>query len=72
MAAVIDTVNYKDVLSVLIKKYFTNSIESASIFDWLSEIATEQRRRGDCQGGMAPQALSHPAIEIPKRETENI
>ena len=39
LARVIDRVNYRDVLSLLIKKYFTTDLDASAVFDWLEEIA---------------------------------
>jgi hypothetical protein len=44
LARVIDPTNYRDVLTVLIKKFFTTDIAVAAVFDWLLEIA---RRSGN-------------------------
>ena len=41
LARVIDLTNYKDVLGLLIKKFFTTDIAVTTVFDWLSEIARQ-------------------------------
>jgi hypothetical protein len=44
LARVIDLVNYRDVLALLIKKYFTTDLDAAVVYDWLADIA---RRSGN-------------------------
>jgi hypothetical protein len=39
LARVIDLVNYRDVMSLLIKKYFTTDLTAETVFDWLADIA---------------------------------